>query len=36
MFLELLKEPDADQLHDVNVHWLELVMVAGEKIIDKA
>ena len=25
-----LLEVDADQLHDVNVHWLELDMVTGE------
>ena len=24
---------DADQLHDLNVHWLELEMVAGEEVM---
>ena len=26
-----VKGVDAAQLHDVNVHWLELVMVTGEE-----
>ena len=28
--MEPVEEVDADQLHDVNIHWLELEMVAGE------
>ena len=30
------KEELAAQLHDVNVHWLELPMVAGEDCMKKA
>ena len=30
MVVELVKEDVAVQLHHVNLHWLELEMVAGE------
>ena len=33
--LEYLVE-DADQLHDLNFHWLELEMAADEKPMKKA
>ena len=29
--MEPVEGADADQLHDVNVHWFELVIVAREK-----
>ena len=31
MLMELLATVLAVQLHEVNVHWLELEMVVGEK-----
>ena len=34
--LELVDVDDADQLHDVNIHWLELAMIVGEEDIRKA
>ena len=34
--LKPVEEVDAVQLHDVNVHWLELAILAGEEPMKKA